>query len=133
MTAAHRLSAEGVTRRITIYTWVTVLCTFALIPAAIGRGIDQGLVADDPRALLTWSLVIAGLAALAAGSGALRHRYAVTNFLRATLVVDRQTAWHAADAGAALTERFPRRLAHLQVLVEEVPSADPAPCRWSSS
>ena len=32
-----------------------------------------------------------------------------------------------ADAGAALTERFPRRLAHLQVLVEEVPSADPAP------
>src|SRR5699024_460122 len=32
-----------------------------------------------------------------------------------------------ADAGAALAERFPRRLAHLQVLVEEVPSADPAP------
>ena len=32
-----------------------------------------------------------------------------------------------ADAGAALTERFPRRLAHLQVLVEEVPAADPAP------
>ncbi|MBB5830928.1 metallopeptidase family protein [Brachybacterium aquaticum] len=32
-----------------------------------------------------------------------------------------------ADAGAALTERFPRRLAHLQVLVEEVPPADPAP------
>ncbi|MGI9586868.1 MAG: heme o synthase, partial [Dietzia maris] len=28
------MSAEGVTRRITIYTWVTVLCTFALIPAA---------------------------------------------------------------------------------------------------
>ncbi|WP_114855576.1 metallopeptidase family protein [Brachybacterium sp. YJGR34] len=31
------------------------------------------------------------------------------------------------DAGAALAERFPRRLAHLQVLVEEVPPADPAP------
>src|SRR5699024_2842517 len=28
------MSPEGVTRRITIYTWVTVLCTFALIPAA---------------------------------------------------------------------------------------------------
>ncbi|WP_260489119.1 heme o synthase [Dietzia sp. B32] len=28
------MSAEGVTRRITIYTWVTVLCTLALIPAA---------------------------------------------------------------------------------------------------
>lgn len=28
------MSEEGVTRRITIYTWVTVLCTFALIPAA---------------------------------------------------------------------------------------------------
>jgi len=32
-----------------------------------------------------------------------------------------------ADAGAALAERFPRRLAHLQVLVEEVPPSDPAP------
>lgn len=32
-----------------------------------------------------------------------------------------------ADAGAALTERFPRRLAHLQVMVEEVPPTDPAP------
>lgn len=28
------MSPEGVTRRITLYTWVTVLCTFALIPAA---------------------------------------------------------------------------------------------------
>ena len=32
-----------------------------------------------------------------------------------------------ADTGAALAERFPRRLAHLQVLVEEVPPSDPAP------
>lgn len=32
-----------------------------------------------------------------------------------------------ADAGAALAERFPRRLEHLQVLVEEVPPSDPAP------
>ena len=32
-----------------------------------------------------------------------------------------------ADSGAALAERFPRRLAHLQVLVEEVPPTDPAP------
>lgn len=31
------------------------------------------------------------------------------------------------DAGAMLAERFPRRLAHMQVLVEEVPPADPAP------
>lgn len=28
------MSPEGVTRRITIYTWVTVLCTLALLPAA---------------------------------------------------------------------------------------------------
>ena len=32
-----------------------------------------------------------------------------------------------ADVAAALTERFPRRLAHLQVVVEEVPPSDPAP------
>ena len=28
------MSEEGVTRRITIYTWITVLCTLALLPAA---------------------------------------------------------------------------------------------------
>lgn len=32
-----------------------------------------------------------------------------------------------ADLAADVAERFPRRLAHLQVLVEEVPAADPAP------
>lgn len=78
------------------------MLSFALIPAAIGRGIDRGLVAGDTRQLALWAGVIAVLACVAAVSGALRHQYAVTNFLRAALVVDRQTAWHAADAGAAL-------------------------------
>lgn len=32
-----------------------------------------------------------------------------------------------ADIAAAMTERFPRRLSHLQVVVEEVPPSDPAP------
>ncbi|MEE1649595.1 metallopeptidase family protein [Brachybacterium sp. J144] len=32
-----------------------------------------------------------------------------------------------AESGATLAERFPRRLAHLRVLVEEVPPTDPAP------
>lgn len=31
------------------------------------------------------------------------------------------------EAAAALIERFPRRLEHLRVVVEEVPPADPAP------
>lgn len=31
------------------------------------------------------------------------------------------------DAAASMIERFPRRLAHLRVVVEEVPPADPAP------
>ncbi|GAB4095679.1 metallopeptidase family protein [Brachybacterium horti] len=32
-----------------------------------------------------------------------------------------------ADSVATIAERFPRRLAHLQVMVEEVPPEDPAP------
>lgn len=32
-----------------------------------------------------------------------------------------------ADVAAVIVERFPRQLAHLRVLVEEVPSSDPAP------
>jgi predicted Zn-dependent protease with MMP-like domain len=35
------------------------------------------------------------------------------------------------DAARALVERYPRRLEHLQVAVEEVPTSDPAP--WEES
>lgn len=36
-----------------------------------------------------------------------------------------------ADAAASVIERFPRHLAHLRVVVEEVPPADPAP--WENA
>ncbi|MGY5765937.1 metallopeptidase family protein [Brachybacterium sp. DNPG3] len=36
-----------------------------------------------------------------------------------------------ADIAADIADRFPRRLAHLQVMVEEVPATDPAP--WEDS
>lgn len=58
--------------------WMTAI---ALVPWAIGRGIDGGIVHDDGSALIRWSLVLAGLAVLVGGGGAARHWFAVENWL----------------------------------------------------
>ncbi|MGW5412827.1 ABC transporter transmembrane domain-containing protein [Actinomadura geliboluensis] len=67
----------------------------ALMPAAIGRAIGDGIAARDERALLTWSGVLLGLGVVQAVTGAVRHRFAVYNWLasayRTVQLVTRQS------------------------------------------
>lgn len=67
----------------------------AVIPAIIGRAIDRGVAARDTSALVTWSLVLLAIGLVQAGSGIMRHRFAVTNWLiaayRTVQLVSRQT------------------------------------------
>ena len=42
------------------------MLSIALVPAAIGRAVDEGLVAHDAGALVTWSAVIMGLGVVSA-------------------------------------------------------------------
>lgn len=58
--------------------WMTGL---SLVPAALGRAIDDGMVAGDLGALVTWALVLLLLAAVIAIAGAARHWFAVQNWL----------------------------------------------------
>lgn len=83
-----------------------MLCA-ALTPAAVGRAIDQGIVPRDGAALLRWSAVVFALAVISAGTGALRHRYAVENWLRACFRTMQWLGHHAADTGAALPRAMP--------------------------
>lgn len=85
---------------------VWMLCA-ALTPAAVGRAIDQGIVAKDPGALWRWSAVVFGLALISALTGAARHRYAVENWLRACFRSMQWLGHHAADTGAALPRTMP--------------------------
>lgn len=78
----------------------------ALMPAAIGRAIDQGIVARDTRALALWTAVLAGLGVLQATAGILRHRCAVFNWLAAAYRTVQVTVRHAGFLGATLPGRL---------------------------
>ncbi|MBK6888013.1 MAG: ABC transporter ATP-binding protein [Tetrasphaera sp.] len=84
--------------------WMTAI---GLVPAAIGRGIDQGLVAGDRSALLRWSAALAALSLVIAVSGAIRHWFAVQNWLdgafRTVVAADAAVT----TRGQEIARRFP--------------------------
>lgn len=83
------------------------MLSVALVPAAVGRAVDEGIVARDGRALLTWALAVLGLGAVSAVAGNGRHWFAVKNWLtaafRAGVVADRAVR----RSGPALTRSMP--------------------------
>ena len=84
--------------------WMTSL---ALVPWALGRGIDAGIEGDDPTALIRWALVIVGLAALIGLSGAVRHWFAMENFLGAAYRTIATTDEAVTSRGQEITRRHP--------------------------
>src|SRR5215204_1322890 len=83
------------------------MLSIALVPAAVGRAIDEGLVARDARALVLWAGAIMGLGLVSAVTTNGRHWFAVRNWLiasfRSAVVTDRAVR----RAGRALTRRMP--------------------------
>ncbi|HSF98320.1 MAG TPA: ABC transporter ATP-binding protein [Ornithinibacter sp.] len=83
------------------------MVSIALVPAAIGKAVDDGLVARDPHALVTWSAAIMGLGLVSAVTTNGRHWFAVRNWLlasfRTAVVTDRAVR----RAGPALTRQMP--------------------------
>ena len=83
------------------------MLSIALIPAAIGKALDDGLVARDGRALVTWAGVILLMGLVSAATTNLRHWFAVTNWLlaafRSAIVTERAVR----RAGPALTRDKP--------------------------
>jgi ABC-type multidrug transport system fused ATPase/permease subunit len=72
----------------------------ALIPAALGKAIDEGVTPGDMAALLTWSGVLLGLGVLQAAAGAARHYMAVTNWLTASFRTQQLVVRHVARSAA---------------------------------
>ncbi|WP_299443444.1 ABC transporter ATP-binding protein [uncultured Phycicoccus sp.] len=83
------------------------MLSVALVPAAVGRAVDEGIVARDGRALILWSLAVVGLGVVSAVAGNGRHWFAVKNWLtaafRAGVVADRAVR----RSGPALTRSMP--------------------------
>jgi ABC-type multidrug transport system fused ATPase/permease subunit len=74
----------------------------ALMPAAIGRAIQEGIVDSDNRALAYWTLILLGLGATQAIAGVMRHRCAVSNWLQASFRMAQVVGHHAARTGHAI-------------------------------
>ncbi len=78
----------------------------ALMPFAIGRAIQEGIIESDNHALAYWTLVLLGLGATQAVAGVMRHRCAVSNWLQASFRLAQVVAHHAARAGPAIRNRL---------------------------
>ncbi|MET7393618.1 ABC transporter ATP-binding protein [Dactylosporangium sp. NPDC005572] len=76
----------------------------ALVPAALGAGIDA-LAAHDQRRLFWAGAAVLGLGAVTAGSGIMRHRFAVSNFMTAGFRTVQVAVRHATRLGATLPKK----------------------------
>ncbi len=80
---------------------VWMLCQ-AVWPYLLGRAVDEG-VSGDPSALWAWCGALLVVAVIQAVTGMLRHRMAVSNWLRSSLGVARLIGYHSAETGPAIT------------------------------
>ena len=83
------------------------MLSIALVPAAIGKAIDEGLVGGDPRALVTWSAAIMGLGLVSAVTTNGRHWFAVRNWLLSSFRTAVVTERAVRRAGPALARQMP--------------------------
>jgi len=83
-------------------TWMVAQ---AVMPAVIGRAIDDGVAAKDTGALLTWAGVMLGIGLVQAAAGIMRHRFAVTNWLTAAYRTVQLVTRQAVNLGATLPKK----------------------------
>jgi ABC-type multidrug transport system fused ATPase/permease subunit len=76
----------------------------ALIPGALGAGI-QAIANEDQTRALQWAGVVLALGILQAGAGLVRHRYAVANWITAGSRVQQLLIRRAAHLGADLPKQ----------------------------
>lgn len=77
----------------------------AVMPAVIGRAIDEGVAAKDSTRLLEWALVLFGIGVVQAVAGIMRHRFAVTNWLISAYRVVQLVARQAVRLGGTLPRK----------------------------
>ena len=85
---------------------VTWMLAQALMPFAIGRAIQDGIVESDNAALARWAVILLALGAVQAVAGVMRHRFAVWNWLRASFRLAQVVSHHTARAGPAVRARL---------------------------
>lgn len=77
----------------------------SVMPAIIGRAIDQGVAHKDASRLWLWAGVLFGVGVVQAAAGIARHRFAVSNWLIGAYRTVQVVARHAVRLGATLPRR----------------------------
>lgn len=77
----------------------------AVMPALIGRAIDRGVAAKDSGTLLELAGLLFLVGLVQAGSGIVRHRFAVTNWLTTAYRTVQLVGRHAVHLGATLPRK----------------------------
>ncbi|WP_206062951.1 ABC transporter ATP-binding protein [Nocardioides piscis] len=77
----------------------------AVLPAVLGRAIDEGVAARDQDRLLLWTGVMLAIGLVQAATGIMRHRFAVTNWLTASYRVVQLTTRQSVRLGASLPRK----------------------------
>ncbi len=78
----------------------------AVIPAIIGKAIDEGITPDDSGRLWLWAGALLGVGIVQAAAGIFRHRFAVGNWLTAAYTTVQVVSRHAVRLGATLPRRI---------------------------
>jgi ABC-type multidrug transport system fused ATPase/permease subunit len=81
--------------------------TLAVVPALVGRAIDQGVAEGDRAALVRGSALVMAAGLVTAVAGILRHRAAVANWLTASYRVQQLLVRQAVRLGGSLPRRVP--------------------------
>lgn len=77
----------------------------AVLPAVLGRAIDEGVSARDLGALAKWAGVMFAIGLVQAVTGILRHRFAVTNWLTAAYRTVQLVGRQATHLGGTLPRK----------------------------
>jgi ABC-type multidrug transport system fused ATPase/permease subunit len=85
---------------------ITWMLTAALMPMVIGKAIDAGITTRDTSALAYWAGAFLLLGVIQAGSGIMRHRNAVFNWMSANFRTVQVVVRHANRLGATLPKRL---------------------------
>ena len=79
----------------------------AVVPALVGRAIDQGVAEGDRAGLLRGSALVLAAGLVSAAAGILRHRTAVVNWLTAAYRIQQLLVRQAVRLGGSLPRRVP--------------------------
>ncbi len=84
---------------------ILAMSSQAVLPAVLGRAIDEGVAGGDGAKLMKWASVMLVLGIAQAVFGIMRHRFAVTNWLTAAYRTVQLVTRHAVHLGGTLPRK----------------------------